>query len=214
MTFSFELDPLIVWTRVIWPQIFGNRNPNRVEVGFGNGSFLVAMAQRDQASNFLGIEIYRRGMMKARRRVERAGLNNIRLLRAEAAAALPRLFGPEEVREIYVNFPDPWPKKRHWKRRLIKPTFVETLYRVLEKGGTVHLTTDHFDYARQMLASFDGQDGFVNLSGAKGFLIHPPEERPLTKYEQDFIQEGKTIFYLTFQKVVRGGESRAQISKL
>ncbi|MBI1987918.1 MAG: tRNA (guanosine(46)-N7)-methyltransferase TrmB [Nitrospinae bacterium] len=209
-----QLDPLIVWTRVNWAQIFGNRNPIRVEVGFGNGSFLVAMAQRDPASNFLGIEIYSRGMRRALRRIERAGLNNVRLLRAEASAALPRLFGPEEVGEVYINFPDPWPKKRHWKRRLIKPSFVETLYRVLEGGGRVHLATDHFDYAQEMLASFEGQDGFLNLAGEKAFLTHPPEERLPTKYEQEFLREGKTIFYLVFQKVVLGGAGLAQISKL
>lgn len=184
-----------------------------MEVGFGNGSFLVAMAQRDPASNFLGIEIYRRGIRRALRRVERAGLYNVRLLRAEASAALPRLFGPEEVREAYIHFPDPWPKKRHWKRRLIKPSFVEILYQVLEKGGRVHLATDHFEYAREMLASFEGQDGLMNLAGEKGFWTHPLEERPPTKYEQDFLREGRTIFYLAFQKMGQGG-GLAQISKL
>ena len=187
--------------QIKWANVFGNNHPIKLEIGFGNGSFLVEMAQRELDCNFLGLEIYKRGMQKARKRVERAGLTNVRLLRAEAEAALPKLFGPEEVKDVYISFPDPWPKLKHRRRRLIKPDFVDTLIRVLQPCGRVHLATDWTDYFREMLESFQGHGGFKN-SVERGFLSQAPAGRPITEYEQAFLEEGRSIYYLIFEKTV------------
>jgi tRNA (guanine-N7-)-methyltransferase len=161
------------------------------------------MAYREPDHNFLGLEIYKKGIQKTRRRVERAGLSNVRLLRAEAKATLPKLFGPGEVKEVYINFPDPWPKKRHSRRRLIKSDFIQTLYQVLALHGRVYLATDWLDYSREMLQFFQDHEGFKNVVEGD-FLSQAPGGRPVTKYEQTFLQEGRPIYYLIFEKLAFG----------
>lgn len=204
MSEVIELDSLIVWLPIRWVAVFGNDHPLKVEIGFGNGSFLVEMARKEPNCNFLGLEIYKRGLWKAKKRVGRLGLTNVRLLRAEAEAAIPKLFGSEEVSEVHINFPDPWPKHKHRRRRLIKPEFVKTLYRVLRLGGRVYLTTDWPDYVQEMLQFFQDHGGFKNPI-EKGFLSQAPAGRPITKYEQGFLGEGQPVYYLIFEKQVSAG---------
>jgi len=189
---NIELDPLIVWTRIRWEQIFRRKAPIKVEIGFGNGAFLTEMAQRQPGINFVGLEVYKKGIKKAIKRIQRAGLTNVRVIRVEASASLPKLFSAGEIAEIFINFPDPWPKRRHRKRRLITPSFVDTLHHLLEDGGKVYLATDFAEYAEEIRQRFLEHGGFI-------FSQEYPEHTP-TKFEQIAIDAGCQIYYMCWQK--------------
>jgi tRNA (guanine-N7-)-methyltransferase len=165
-----------------------------VEIGFGNGSFLVERAQREPEANFIGLEVYRKGIRKAIKRIERAGIKNIRLLRLEAAASLPKLFTEGEINEVYINFPDPWPKRRHRKRRLINSSFVAMLYTLLNDKGKVFIATDYQEYAQEIEKFFCSHGGFRSINQ------YFPEHTP-TKYEQEGIRKRVPIYYLGWEKL-------------
>ena len=191
---NIELDALIVWTRVDWGQIFRRAAPIEVEIGFGNGAFLVEMAQREPETNFVGLEIYKKGIKKARKRIERAGRQNVRLIRQEALAALPKLFTAGELSAIYINFPDPWPKRRHHKRRLINPSFIATVYSLLKDRGRIFIATDYQEYAGEIERLFREHGGFYYLN--QYFPDHNP-----TKYEQECLRLGQAVYYMSWEKI-------------
>lgn len=192
---NIELDTFIVWTRVDWGQIFRRSAPIKLEIGFGNGAFLVEMAQREPETNFVGLEIYRKGIKKAKKRIERAGLHNVRLIRQEVSVALPKLFTAGEISEIYINFPDPWPKRRHHKRRLINPSFIATAYTLLKDRGRIFIATDSGEYAEVIDRLFRGHGGFCFLD--QYFPVHAP-----TKYEQECLRLGGTIYYMSWERIM------------
>jgi tRNA (guanine-N7-)-methyltransferase len=191
---DIELDPLIVWTKVKWRQIFRRVGPIKVEIGFGNGAFLVEMAQREPETNFVGLEIYRKGIKKAKKRIKRAGLENIRLIRHEASAALSKIFSGGDISEIYINFPDPWPKRRHHKRRLINSSFIDTVYHVLKDGGRIFIATDYQEYAEEIEGLFKSHEGY-------GYLNHYFPEHTPTKYEQETLRVGQAVYYISWEKI-------------
>ena len=162
--------------------LFGRAAPRCLEIGFGNGDTLLHLATADPGTDFLGIEVHRPGVGHLLLRLAEADLDNVRVFCADATEVLARQIPPASLQRILVFFPDPWPKKRHHKRRLIQPALLSLLASRLESGGIVHLCTDWEPYAEHMLATFEASADFINLA-EQAFVPHPPE-RPLTRFEQ------------------------------
>ena len=142
---------LDVETRPNWENLFGNRNPLNLEIGFGVGNFLIEMGIREPNENFIGIDFYHKGIRKVITRIDKHEMHNARIIYGDAKNKIPLLFNPEEVSNVYINFPDPWPKTKHHKRRLIKPDFIKVLTEKLKPNGEIHIATDHEAYAMEIL---------------------------------------------------------------
>ena len=197
-----EEDPyfLDIDKRPDWQFQFGNTNPIKLEIGFGMGNFLIEMAAKEPASNFIGIDFYHKGIRKLMARIKKLQLENIRVVYGDIRSKISILFKDKELNTIYINFPDPWPKKRHIKRRLIKPEFIKQLAQKLNFEGITYLATDSENYAHEILEYFNAETLFQNIDSQKGFL----KERidlPKTKYEKNFINAGEKIFYLEYVRL-------------
>ena len=182
-----------------WKAVFGNTNPLNLEIGFGVGNFLIEMAIREPDENFIGMDFYHKGIRKVITRIDRYQVPNIRIVYGDAKEKLPILFNEAELSRVYINFPDPWPKKKHHKRRLIKPAFIKNLAAKLKPGGEIHIATDYEPYAIEILEFFEAEPLLTNKSGYRTFLAQK-EGTPQTKYEKKFINSGEKIFYLEFVK--------------
>jgi tRNA (guanine-N7-)-methyltransferase len=165
------------------PELFGNRNPVLLEIGFGNGGALLQMATRHPERNYLGIEVHRPGVGHLLLRLEEQGLANVRVLRQDALELLRHHLADASLDGIYLFFPDPWHKKRHHKRRIVRPEFAQLVARRLKPGGLLHLATDWEDYARHMLEVLDACPALHNQGGPDGFVPRP-QDRPQTRFEQ------------------------------
>jgi tRNA (guanine-N7-)-methyltransferase len=182
-----------------WAGAFGRQAPLAVEIGFGNGQSLAAMAASRPEVNFLGIEMFGQGIEKLSKRLAREGIKNVRLIRGDGVGLLSEIFAPGSIDEMHVNFPDPWPKRRHHKRRMVAPPFVEVLFSQVRPDGLVYLATDFTCYAFQMRTVFEAHPGFANLAGPHRFGYHQPG-RARTKYERKFAAQGSTIRYLRYRR--------------
>ena len=168
------------WFERLRPEeMFGRAGELEVELGSGDGSFLVAWAAAHPERHFVGVERLLGRMRKLDRKSQRAGLRNVRGLRIEAGYCLEYLLPPGSVSALHVYFPDPWPKRRHRKNRLVNERFPGLAAAVLRPGGWVHLRTDDLDYFQQMQSVFGGAEGFE-----PGL---PPEE--LVAVKTDFERE-------------------------
>src|SRR5258706_16258120 len=143
-------------TRLELAALFGNGAPCTLEIGFGNGEHLAGRAQTEPERNFLGVEVHRPGIGRLLRVVAEAGLNNVRLIAHDAVEVLRDQIVPGTLDEVEILFPDPWPKKRHHKRRLIQPEFAALVAITLSKGGRFKLATDWEPYAEQMRLVLSG----------------------------------------------------------
>ena len=194
------LPPTTVVTPATWTaalalgDMFPEPRPLEVDVGCGKGRFLLARAGKHPGLNFLGIERLLVRVRKIDRKAVRAGLANVRLLRLEAAYTVEYLLPPACVTTYYILFPDPWPKRRHHRRRLFTPAFIDSLERTLVPGGCVHAATDHAEYfaqIRQLLAAdarFEAAPTFV------------PEADERTDFELEFLSQGLEIGRCSFRK--------------
>jgi len=178
--------------------VFGRRAPLVLEVGFGMGAATAQIAAAAPATDFIGIEVHEAGVGALLRRIDEAGLTNLRIVRHDAVEVLASMIAPASLRGVHVFFPDPWPKKRHHKRRLIRPPFVALLASTLARGGTVHCATDWQPYAEQMLAVLSAEPLLANT--ADGFAPRPAT-RPLTKFEQRGLAMGHGVWDLVFRRV-------------
>ena len=197
-----EQDPyfLDIDERPDWQAQFGNTNPLKLEIGFGMGNFLIEMAAKESGSNFIGIDFYHKGIRKIMTRIKNLQLENIRIVYGDIRNKISILFQDGELDTVYINFPDPWPKKRHIKRRLIKPEFVNHLAKKLGVEGKASLATDSESYAQEMLDYFNSEMRFQNMDDNLGFL----KERidlPKSKYEKNYINAGEKIFYLEYLRL-------------
>lgn len=129
------------------PRLFGNHNPLEIDAGSGKGRFLLARAQNNPAVNFIGIERQNNRVQKVARKAARANLQNVRLVKAEITFILENLIPDDAIQTLYVFYPDPWPKRRHHNRRLMRPAFLDLACRKLQHGGKLHFATDNVDYA-------------------------------------------------------------------
>lgn len=163
-------------------QVFGRVGPLVLEIGFGMGQSLVEMALAAPERNFIGVEVHKPGVGRLLHSMEERGVDNIRVYCHDAVEVLRDCLADGSLDTVQVFFPDPWHKKRHNKRRLIQPAFVEKLREKLKPGGTLHLATDWENYAEQMLEVLEVAPGLSNCSGEARFAPRP-EQRPLTKFE-------------------------------
>ncbi len=183
---------------VVWKATFGREAPLEVDIGFGKGEFLLELSARHPDVDYVGLEYSRKRALKLRDKIVRLDRRNVRLVFGEAALLVPGLFGPGSVRAFTINFPDPWPKRRHHKRRLVSRPFGETLARALAHGGTITLATDFRPYAEQMLEELSGVAELVPEFG-RGFAQSLPD-RVETLYERRFREDGRTNHYLRFRR--------------
>lgn len=181
--------------------LFGRRAPRCVEIGFGNGDNLLALAAAHPERDFLGIEVHAPGVGRALLELEKLGLSNIRVSQRDAVEVLRAQLPPGSIDEILILFPDPWHKKRHHKRRLIQNEFVDLLARVLRRDGVLHLATDWAPYAEHMLDVLGGHAAFANDSESGGGFTGRPEERPVTRFERRGTRLGHAVFDLAYRRV-------------
>ena len=180
-----------------WSLVFGRNAPRIVEIGFGMGSATAAIAAARPDLDFIGIEVHPPGVGALLRLIGEQGLRNVRIVRHDAVEVLAQAIATESLAGVNVFFPDPWPKKRHHKRRLLQPTFVALLASRLAPGGRLHCATDWQPYAEAMLAVLSAETGLRNT--AAGFAPRPPE-RPLTKFEVRGLGRGHGVWDLCFEK--------------
>lgn len=178
---------------------FGRAAECHLEIGFGNGASLLAMAQANPDNNYLGIEVHRPGVCNVLLQIEKAGIGNIRVICADAVEVLNHNIADASLDAVYIFFPDPWHKKRHHKRRLVQAGFVELLHRKLKPGGLLHMATDWENYAMHMLAVMHAVSGFSNLA-TDGEFCERPVYRLLTKFEQRGLRLGHGVWDLLFRK--------------
>ena len=181
-----------------WKAVFGREMPLDVDIGFGKGEFLQELSVRHPEVDYVGLEYSRKRALKLRDKLVRLDRRNVRLVHGDAAVLVPLLFSPGSVRTVTLNFPDPWPKRRHHKKRLVTRVFGESLARALAPGGIITLATDFRPYAEQMLEELSGVPGLVPEFGA-GFAESLPD-RVETLYERKFREEGRTNHYLRFRR--------------
>jgi tRNA (guanine-N7-)-methyltransferase len=179
--------------------LFGNDRPVWLEIGFGNGDSLAALAERNPDRNYLGIEVHRPGVGHLLLRLEARALGNVRVLRHDAVEVLSHSLAPASLAGAFLFFPDPWHKRRHHKRRILQPSFVELLARAIRPGGLFHAATDWEDYAQQMLAVLEASPAFENVAGPGAFSPRP-EERPLTRFEERGQRLGHGVWDLLFRR--------------
>jgi tRNA (guanine-N7-)-methyltransferase len=179
--------------------LFGNTNPVTLEIGFGNGDSLATMAEREPERNWLGIEVHRPGVGHLLLEIERRQLNNVRIIRHDAIEILTQGISPASLAAVQLFFPDPWPKRRHHKRRILNAALIEMLARVIHSGGMFHAATDWESYAIEMLEILEMSAQFVNTAGAGQFAPRPAS-RPLTRFEQRGDRLGHRVCDLIFQR--------------
>ena len=180
--------------------VFGRHAPRIVEIGFGMGDATAAVAAAMPDHDFLGLEVHEAGVGALLRRIGEAGLANVRILRHDAVEVFEQMLAPGSLAGVHLWFPDPWPKKRHHKRRLVQTSFVRLLASRLAPGGYLHCATDWQPYAEQMLDVLCAEPSLENA--APGYAPRPPW-RPLTKFEQRGLRLGHGVWDLLFRRRVQ-----------
>jgi tRNA (guanine-N7-)-methyltransferase len=196
---ALRLDPERVLEQVDWEAVFGAPGPVEIEVGIGKGRFLLAAAEARPEVRHLGVEWANKYLRIAESRAAKRGLENVRFVRVDVAELMPVL--PEHsVSAYYVFYPDPWPKKRHQKRRFFCPANVDHLARTLVSGGLVHAATDHRAYWEVIEPLMDGHLAFERLDGFGGDAFPLPVDAPLTNFETKYAVAGRERFRASWRR--------------
>jgi len=185
-------NPLLIFD---WGEVFGNNHPVEVDLGAGDGSFAIGWVQQHPEINLVAVE---RLLGRARKIVKvsaRLNLPNIRLLRLESSYFLQHMCPPESLNRIHIMFPDPWPKRRHHKNRLIQPEFIRIAYKTLVPGGEVRFSTDHQEYFDFACAQWHGENGWENLGPWNA------SSDPKSDFQISFEAEGKPTYRNAWRKV-------------
>lgn len=184
---------------VEWSALFGNGNPLALEIGCGIGDFIAKTAADIPDTNFIAIDFYNKGCWKTCRRLDRAGLSNVRVLRVEARDFIARMIPPGSLSAVYINCPDPWPKKKHRKRRLVNREFMGFLRPYLAPGADFYFATDFDDYGIDVAGMLAGLEGFANML-SPDIYRHELAGYHLSKYMQKFMGMGKRIYFVHYRK--------------
>ena len=176
--------------------LFPAARPLALEIGCGTGHFVAEMAGRNPGINFLAIDIYNKGCYKTCKKVELLGLDNVRVMRIEARYLLLHFIEKESLAGVYINCPDPWPKKRHRSRRLVNTGFMEILLHYLQPGADFYFSTDFTDYAEQVADFMPRVKGYRNLLESPWTTELPGY--PVSKYMQRFLDRGQPIYFMHF----------------
>jgi tRNA (guanine-N7-)-methyltransferase len=172
-------------------EIFGNQNPVVLEIGFGNGTLLAEQAAQHPGYNFIGLEVHRPGVGRLLQQLDHQAISNVRIMNQDAIEILSTQISPASLFAIWLFFPDPWPKKRHHKRRIVNSRFLDHAANSLRPGGILQLATDWQDYAHHMRSTIKDHPRFS--------LTEKPEQhdypfiRPPTHFEQRGQHRGHTI---------------------
>lgn len=207
---------LLPWAQHDWPldwdQLFLKSQPLVLEIGFGNGAFLLDQASKNPDKNHIGIERSWGSIQRLVKRLHQANLDNALVLDGDAVWQMAHLFAPESLSEVFINFSDPWPKERHHPRRLIQPEFVQRLSECMKLNAIVTIATDHQDYAMWI------QDVLANQTILESVhetpAVHHIEGRTPTKYEQKALAQGALIHYFVWQKTTVTPSARAHTEKV
>ena len=178
---------------------FGRRAPRFLELGFGSGTALLEMATARPEHDFIGIEVHRPGVGTLLQQVHGQGLANVRVSTTDGVQVLSENITERSLDGVYLLFPDPWHKKRHHKRRIVRPEFVALVASRLKPGGRFHLATDWEDYARQMLDVLSACPTLNNTAPDGGYCERG--QRPVTKYERRGMRLGHGVWDLVFRRV-------------
>jgi tRNA (guanine-N7-)-methyltransferase len=188
---------------------FGNANPVVLEIGFGMGETTAAIAQAMPQHNFLGVEVHTPGVGSLLKHIGERSLTNVRIVEHDAVQVLRHMIAPASLAGVHIFFPDPWHKKRHHKRRLVQPAFVDLLVSRLRAGGYLHFATDWHEYAIHILEvlcsngmivnTVSTNDGDHSADDAGGFAPRP-EYRPVTKFEHRGLRLGHGVWDLVFKR--------------
>jgi tRNA (guanine-N7-)-methyltransferase len=177
---------------------FGRAAPRILEIGFGMGETTAAIAQQHPENDYLGIEVHGPGVGGLLQRMAALGLKNVRVIQHDAVEVLQQMIAPAALDGVHLFFPDPWPKKRHHKRRLLQPAFAALLASRMKPGAYLHAATDWEDYAAQMLEVLAAEASLKNT--AAGFAERPAS-RPQTKFEGRGLKLGHKVWDLVFRKI-------------
>lgn len=178
-------------------ELFGNDNPVVLEIGFGNGTATARIAEANVELNYLGIEVFKAGIGNLLSIIDERGLENVRVIEGDGEEILRRRVPEASLSGVHIFFPDPWPKKKHHKRRLIQPEFVEILTAKLEESGYLYFVTDWENYALHALELFEGERSLTNRFDR----FAPPQEwRPVTRFEEKGLEKRHSIFELVYEK--------------
>jgi len=198
------LDTLLpAWGIAFTPQtldfasVFGRAAPVLLEIGFGMGETTAAIAAANPQHDFLGVEVHGPGVGALLNRIDAAGLTNVRVIQHDAVEVVTQMIPPASLAGVHVYFPDPWPKKRHHKRRLLQPGFVHALAQRLAPGGYLHAATDWDEYAQEILATFADEPLLANTAAA---FAPRPAWRPQTKFETRGLTLGHGVHDVIFRR--------------
>lgn len=183
---------------VDWSELFGATRPLILEIGFGRGTFLLHLARQNPDANIIGLEIANRCLVAAENAIARENLDNVRVIHSTAETALNHLFQPAFIAQIHINFPDPWFKARHSRRRLMQRDTLDVMVNRLQPGGLLYLATDIYDYAAmsaELLASTPGLDNALESP-----WVHTMPGRVVTKYEATARREGRECYYFAYRR--------------
>jgi tRNA (guanine-N7-)-methyltransferase len=180
--------------------IFRRRADRVLEIGFGNGEALRHAARNEPDRDFIGIEVHRPGVGRVLNSLAGDGSDNVRVYCHDAVEVLAQDVADASLGEIRIYFPDPWPKKRHHKRRLIQPGLVELVASRVREGGLLHLATDWLEYAEHMLAVLDASPSWRNTAGVGAYATHPPW-RIETHFERRGVRLGHGVYDLLHARI-------------
>lgn len=178
--------------------VYGREAPRYLEIGSGMGETTVSIARSHPQNDYLAIEVYTPGVGSLLKQIEEFKLTNLRIVQHDAVEVVNNMFPQEYLDGIHIFFPDPWPKLRHHKRRLIQPEFISLLCKHLKPGGYIHVATDWNNYADQILEVMSNE---LSLTNTARDFVQRPEYRPLTKFEQRGLRLGHKVWDLVFKKI-------------
>jgi tRNA (guanine-N7-)-methyltransferase len=179
-------------------RLFGRSAPKILEIGFGMGETTAAIAQQYPENDYLGVEVHTPGVGSLLKRIAEGKLRNIRIIQHDAVEVLQHMIAPRALDAVHIFFPDPWPKKRHHKRRLIQAPLVALLASKMKPGAIVHSCTDWEEYAQQMLGVLSAEPALRNTGSG---YVDRPDTRPETKFERRGLDLGHRVWDLAFKKI-------------
>jgi tRNA (guanine-N7-)-methyltransferase len=177
--------------------VFGRAAPKILEIGFGMGETTARIATDHPGIDYLGIEVHSPGVGSLLKRAAELGVDNLRVIQHDAVEVIEHMIAPASLDGVHIFFPDPWPKKRHHKRRLIQPQFIALLASRMKAGAYVHVATDWEDYARQILEVLSNEPLLANT--VEGYAPRPAH-RPLTKFENRGLKLGHSVWDVLFRR--------------
>lgn len=180
-------------------KLFNNHHEVIIEIGFGNGESLLQQVIGQPQYNYIGIEVHGPGVGHLIHHANREDIHNIKVIRFDAVDVLKHQIADNSIQQVQLFFPDPWHKKKHQKRRIIKPEFIQLIHQKLKTGGLFHMATDWEHYANQMLAQMDSAEGYNNTSGAGKFSTDTGT-RCETRFERRGLKLGHGVWDLIYQK--------------